>query len=175
MSKKDIKIAAKQTGETAQKISGDMIQVGNIEINTNGYQAGSALETMLGRAQKFKAQQVQNDNTPNGDNGGGGDNTPSSSPTGTVIETPPQGENAAPENVVSKETANGDVSNVTPLTFAEVAKAKQLSPERLEEIIDAAENDNLFPTEKLNSQDLIDRVNILTGLYSIKSLQNFAE
>ena len=86
MSKKDIKIAAKQTGETAQKISGDMIQVGNIEINTNGYQAGSALETMLGRAQKFKAQQAQNDNTPNGDNGGGGDNTPSSSPTGTVIE-----------------------------------------------------------------------------------------
>lgn len=73
MSKKDIKIAAKQTGETAQKISGDMIQVGNIEINTNGYQAGSALETMLGRAQKFKAQQAQNDNTPNGDNGGGGD------------------------------------------------------------------------------------------------------
>lgn len=155
MSKKDIKIAAKQTGETAQKISGDMIQVGNIEINTNGYQAGSALETMLGRAQKFKAQQAQNDNTPNGDNGGGGDNTPSSSPTGTVIETPPKGK------VEDKETANDDVSNVTPLTFAEVAKAKQLSPERLEEIIDAAENDNLFPTEKLNSQDLIDRVNIL--------------
>ena len=76
-------------------------------------------------------------------------------------QTPPKGDNAALENVVSKENVNGDVLSAKPLTFAEVAKAKQLSPERLKEIIDAAENDNLFPTEKLNSQDLIDRVNIL--------------
>ena len=70
-------------------------------------------------------------------------------------QTPPKGK------VEDKETANGDVSNVTPLTFAEVAKAKQLSPERLKEIIDAAENDNLFPTEKLNGQNLIEKVNVL--------------
>lgn len=38
-------------------------------------------------------------------------------------QTPPKGDNATLENVVSKENVNGDVSNVTPLTFAEVAKA----------------------------------------------------
>ena len=76
-------------------------------------------------------------------------------------QTPPKGDNAASENVVSKENVNGDVLSAKPLTFAEVAKAKQLSPERLKEIIDAAENDNLFPTEKLNGQDLMDKVNIL--------------
>lgn len=75
MAKENRKSAANQNGETAQKISGDSIQAGyNNEVNTTEYQTGSALQTMLHRAEEFKASQAQNDNSSNGDNGG--DNTP---------------------------------------------------------------------------------------------------
>lgn len=83
----NLKFAANQNGETAQKISGDTIRAGsNNEVNTIEYQAGSALQTMLNRAQQFQAGQAQNDTPPNGDDNGGGDNTPSPSPTGMIIE-----------------------------------------------------------------------------------------
>ena len=87
MAEENIKIAANQNLETAQKISGDTIQAGsNNEVNTTELQAGSALQTMLNRAQQFQAEQAQNDNVPNNDDNGGGDNTPSPSPTGMVVE-----------------------------------------------------------------------------------------
>lgn len=87
MSEKNIKFAANQNGEPAQKISGDTIQVGsNNEVNTTEYQAGSALQTMLNRTQQFQTGQAQNDNNPNGDDNGGGDNTPSPSPAEMVVE-----------------------------------------------------------------------------------------
>lgn len=76
MAEENIKIAANQNLETAQKISGDTIQAGsNNEVNTTELQAGSALQTMLNRAQQFQAEQAQNDNVPNNDDNGGGDNT----------------------------------------------------------------------------------------------------
>ena len=76
MAEENIKIAANQNLETAQKISGDTIQAGsNTELNPTELQAGSALQTMLNRAQQFQAEQAQNDNVPNNDDNGGGDNT----------------------------------------------------------------------------------------------------
>lgn len=74
---------ANQNGEILKNVSGGDFQVGNNNINIPG-QAGSALETMLNRVQKFKDQQAQNDNFSNDD--GGDDDTPPSSPAGMVIE-----------------------------------------------------------------------------------------
>lgn len=81
---KNIKEIANQNGEILKNVSGGDFQVGNKNINIPS-QAGSALETVLKRVQKFKDQQAQNDNFSNGDDGGD-DDTPPSSPAGMVIE-----------------------------------------------------------------------------------------
>ena len=83
MTKENVKVAANQNGEILQNVSGGDFQAGYRE--TTKFQTGSALKTMLDRAENFKAQPAQNDNNPNKDDGGD-DNTPSPSPTGTVIE-----------------------------------------------------------------------------------------
>ena len=83
MEKENFKTAANQNGKILENVSGGDFQAGYSE--TTKLQTGSTFETMLDRAENFKAQPAQNDNNPNKD-GGGDDNTPSPSPTGTVIE-----------------------------------------------------------------------------------------
>lgn len=47
------------------------------------------------------------------------------------------------------------------MTVEDIIKSKQLSPETLTEIINAAQHDNLFPAEKLNGKELTDKINEL--------------
>lgn len=141
MAKENIKVAANQNGETARKISGDTIQAGyNLEINTNEFQVGSALQTMFNRAQQFKAQQAQNDNTPEGDN-------------------PPPGGNASEFSLPAIDTDAKTTSQ--PLSVADVLVTRNLTSEQLSEIIENSAHDNLFPEEKLLEQALYDKVNEL--------------
>lgn len=51
--------------------------------------------------------------------------------------------------------------NEIGVPIEDIIKNKQLSPETLTEIINAAQNDNLFPTKKLNGKELTDKINEL--------------
>lgn len=80
-------LATNTNNVAAQEVvGGDFVPTDYSEVDISEIQAGSALQTMLNRAQQFKTGQAQNDNIPNGDDNGGGDNTPSPSPTGMVVE-----------------------------------------------------------------------------------------
>ncbi len=142
MFEENIKYAANQTGETAQKISGDSIQAGsNNEVNTTEYQAGSALQTMLNRAQQFKTGQAQNDNTPNGDDNGGGDNTPSPSPTGMIVED-------------SVEDSEGNSYQVY-IDVDEVSKRTHISKTELVELCSGTNTAVAIPTDLVSLNGFI--------------------
>lgn len=71
-------LATNTNNVAAQEVvGGDFVPTDYSEVDISEIQAGSALQTMLNRAQQFKTGQAQNDNIPNGDDNGGGDNTPS--------------------------------------------------------------------------------------------------
>lgn len=73
---------------------------------------------------------------------------------------PPKG--GAATKAVEENTVNENASDISqPLTVEDIIKSKQLSPETLTEIINAAQNDNLFPAEKLNGKELTDKINEL--------------
>lgn len=79
-----INSAANQNGETAQKVSNGDFQPDFSALETNEIQ-DSAMSKIINNAKQNIACAATNDNNPNKD-GGGDDNTPSPSPTGTVIE-----------------------------------------------------------------------------------------
>lgn len=73
---------------------------------------------------------------------------------------PPKG--GAATKAVEENTVNKDDPDISrPLSIEDIIKNKQLSPETLTEIINAAQNDNLFPTKKLNGKELTDKINEL--------------
>lgn len=73
---------------------------------------------------------------------------------------PPKG--GAATKAVEENTVNENARDISqPLSVEDIIKSKQLSPETLTEIINAAQNDNLFPTEKLNGKELTDKVSEL--------------
>ena len=75
---------------------------------------------------------------------------------------PPPPKGGAATKAVEENTVNKDDPDISrPLSIEDIIKNKQLSPETLTEIINAAQNDNLFPTKKLNGKELTDKINEL--------------
>lgn len=73
---------------------------------------------------------------------------------------PPKGENTSLTGDENKTANNNITSNLQqPLAINDIIKNKNISPEALVEIINAAKNDNLFPSDTLSGQKLIDKVN----------------
>lgn len=180
MAEENMKIAANQNLETAQKISGDTIQAGsNNEVNTTELQAGSALQTMLNRAQQFQAEQAQNDNVPNNDDNGGGDNTPSPSPTGMVVE------DCVEDSEGNSYQVYIDMGILSGKMY--VANLRDNVNRGMNYNWSIGKYQTKAPVGYLNvNKDIIvdsERAPLVkkmfemyaTGLYSIKSLQNFAE
>lgn len=129
MTKENVKVAANQNGEILQNVSGGDFQAGYSE--TTKFQTGSALKTMLDRAENFKAQPAQNDNNPNKDDGGD-DNTPSPSPTGTVIE-----------DIVEDDEGN---SYQVYIDVEEVSKHTHFSQDQLVELCSGTNTAVTIPT-----------------------------
>lgn len=94
MAQENLKIAANQNGEAAQKISGDTIQTGYVEVTETRVQS-SALEKMLDRAEQLQEKQAQNDN--NGDNNGGDYPGPANFGCPAVVENAIDDKNSLPQ------------------------------------------------------------------------------
>lgn len=130
MAKENIKVAANQNGDVAEKVSGDTIQAGyNNEVDATEVRAGSALQTISNRAKQFKAQQAQNDNNGND----GGDDTPPSTPTSTVIE-----------DIVEDNEGN---SYQVYIDVDEVSKCTHFSKNQLMELCSGTCTDVSIPTD----------------------------
>lgn len=75
---------------------------------------------------------------------------------------PPKGDVSSEKVAEEENTASEGFSAILPpLTVEDIIKNKQLSPEALTEIINAAQNDNLFPADNLSGKELTDKVNEL--------------
>lgn len=128
MAKENSILAANQNGDVAEKISGDTVLAGyNNEVDAAVVQAGSALQTMFNRAQQFKTQQAQNDNND------GGDDTPPSTPTSTVIE-----------DIVEDNEGN---SYQVYIDVDEVAKRTHFSKNQLMELCSGTSTAVAIPTD----------------------------
>lgn len=77
-------------------------------------------------------------------------------------ENPPSPKGGAATKAVEENTVNENARDISqPLTVEDIVKSKQLSPEMLAEIINAAKNDNLFPVDNLDGKELTDKINEL--------------
>lgn len=73
-------------------------------------------------------------------------------------ENPPSPKGGAATKAVEENTVNENARDISqPLTVEDIVKSKQLSPEMLAEIINAAKNDNLFPVDNLDGKELTDK------------------
>lgn len=137
MANKATKIAANQNGEAAQKISGDTIQTGYVEVTETRVQS-SALEKMLDRAEQLQEKQAQNDN--NGDNNGGDYPGPANFGCPAVVENAIDDENSLPQVYI-------DIN--------EVAKKTHISKKELAELCSGNSKSVSIPTDLLDLNKFI--------------------
>lgn len=137
MAQENLKIAANQNGEAAQKISGDTIQTGYVEVTETRVQS-SALEKMLDRAEQLQEKQAQNDN--NGDNNGGDYPGPANFGCPAVVENAIDDKNSLPQVYI-------DIN--------EVAKKTHISKKELAELCSGNSKSLSIPTDLLDLNKFI--------------------
>ena len=132
MAEKSLVGAANQNGFVVQKISGDTMLPTIDDIDTSNI-SSSAIRAALNNAKKFKTSRAQNDNAANGDDNGGGDDTPSPSSTGIVVED-------------SIEDSNGNSYQVF-IFVDEVSKHTRISKNELLELCSGTTTSVSIPSE----------------------------
>lgn len=132
MAKDTLLEAANQNGDVAQKISGDTILSAIDDIDISNI-PNRVVCTALSNDKHFNINQAQNDNVPNGDDNGGGDDTPSPLPTGIVIED-------------SIENGSGNSYQVF-IDIDEVSKRTSISKNELIELCSGTSTSVSIPTD----------------------------